>query len=244
MGSSGYSETEKIKILYEESLKDIRELTARLENVSLEIQSSASIAHEVEELSKSALREASETFQALANKEMKRAGDAAIEALSGEVGRIAQTVAGDAAAVERYNARTKAVGFVGAVVLLTALIFSGGGFLAAKSVSSVRVNAAEKDLAQANLLLENANKRVDATIAELAKKSADEISKIRAASGWAGTPTGQLAKNFFDIGSGIVAAACKGDTWDIVETTEGNWCVPKRRDLIGGDSQKYGWKIP
>lgn len=37
MGDSGYTSTEKTKILYEESLKDIRELTGRLEAVSSQV---------------------------------------------------------------------------------------------------------------------------------------------------------------------------------------------------------------
>lgn len=188
------------------------------------------------------IQEKIEAFPGAADKEMKRAGDAAINALSGQVGRIAQTVAGDAAAVERHLAFIKMASVAAAGVLFCGILFGGGGFLAAKSASSIRVDVAEKDLAQANLLLENQKKRVDEKIAELEKKSVDEIAKIRAASGWAGTPAGRLAKQFFDIGSGEAAAKCTGNTWDIIETIEGKWCSPKRRDLIGGD--KHGWKIP
>lgn len=244
MGSSGYSETEKIKILYEESLTDIKQLTTRLEAVSLEISSSSSTVHDIEKLSASAIREASETFKKLANQEMKRAGDAAISSLSGEVGKIAQKIAGDAAATERYYARNKAVGFVAAVMLLTILLFGGGGYLFATSMTASHLNAAERDLAQANLQLENEKKRVDKKIADLEKKSANEIAKIRAASGWAGTPTGQLAKKFFDLGDGVYAATCSSTTWEIRNTKSGKFCLPKRRDLFGGDDTLYGWKIP
>lgn len=183
----------------------------------------------------------------LANKEMKRAGDQAILALSGEVGKIAQRIAGDAADTERYYARNKAVGFVGAVVVLTASLFGGGGYLYATSMTASHLNAAERDLVQANVLLQNANKLTDEKIAELQKNSAIEIANIRATSGWAATPTGKLAKKFFDLGDGGYAAQCTGhgNTWKVY-TDENNVkrCIPKRRDLFGGDSKEVGWKIP
>lgn len=244
MGSSGYSETEKIKILYEESLGDINKLTKKLEDVSLKLNTSATTVHEIEKLSASAISKASETFKELANNEMKLAGDSAIAALSGEVGKIAQKIAGDAADSERYYARNKAVGFVGAVVLLTALIFGGTGYLYATSMTASHLNAAERDLAQANLLLGNANKQVDEKTAILKKNYLAEIEGIRDASGWAGSPTGQLAKKFFDLGDGASAATCKSDTWEIIDIKKDKWCVPKRRDLIGGNTEKFGWKIP
>lgn len=251
MGTPGHSETEKIKILYADSLKDIRDLTTRLEEVASKVHASSETAHEVEILAKSAISEAYETFKGLADKEMKRAGEAAISALSGQVGRIAQTVAGDSAAVERHNSLVKASVFASIGVIFCAFIFGGGGFLFAKSLSSSRVTSAERELVQANFQLENEKKRVDEKIVELEeksvgleKKSEDEIAKIRAASGWAGTPTGRLAKKFFDLGTGNQAATCNSDTWEIVEDkNKSKWCIPKRRDLIGGDQQP-GWKIP
>lgn len=201
MGSSGHSETEKIKILYEDSLKDIRNLTTRLEEVALKVQSS-----------------------------------------SVSIDKVAD----DSAATERHTAFVKAVAFASAGVLFCGLLFGGGGFLVAKSVSSIRVNTAERDLAEANSKLQKENKRVDEYIADLEKKSAENIAQIRAASGWAGTPNGQLAKAFFETGSGRTAATCKAsEVWEIVKDENNEkWCIPKRRDLIGGDDKKYGWRIP
>lgn len=199
MGSSGHSETEKIKILYEDSLKDIRNLTTRLEEVALKVQSSSVKINEV---------------------------------------------ADDSAATERHTAFVKAVAFAAGGVLFCGILFGGGGFLYAKEAASIRVNAAERDLEDAKSQLEKANKRVDETIAALEKKSAENIAQIRAASGWAGTQQGKLAKMFFESSSGIAAATCNSETWEIVTDKEGKWCIPKRRDLIGGDEKKYGWKIP
>lgn len=183
----------------------------------------------------------------LANKEMKRAGDEAILALSGEVGKIAQRIAGDAADSERYYARNKAVGFVGAVVLLTALLFGGGGYLYATSMTASHLNAAERDLAKANLLLENANKRVDEKIIELEKNSANEILRNSAAVGWAATANGRLAKAFFDTGGGAIAATCNAKYLEKeVDSEKRTWCYGKRRELFGGEDNKTmsAWRIP
>jgi hypothetical protein len=184
-----------------------------------------------------------EVIPAVADKEMKRAGAVAIESLAGEVGKIARRVAGDAAAVEKHTAFTKAVLVASASVLACAFLFGGGGFLAAKAAAAIRVDAAQKDLAEANKAVDQAKAELASYQAVADKTAAAEIEKIKTASGWAGTPTGRLAKQFFDVGGGLLAANCKGDTWDIVKNKEVKWCVPKRRDLLG-DSVQYGWKIP
>lgn len=129
-------------------------------------------------------------------------------------------------------------------LVLSALIFGGTGFLIAKSASMVFISRANDLAAEAKTTTEKAAADLAAYQAVADKNTAAEIERIRAASGWAGTPTGRLAKQFFEAGGGLVAVSCKSDTWDIVKTREGRWCVPQRRDLIGGDVQKYGWKIP
>lgn len=185
-----------------------------------------------------------EAFPGAADKEMKRAGEAAITALSGQVARIAQTVAGDAAAVEKHAAFTKASLIAFLCVLGAGLLFGGAGFLTAKGIDSIRLNSAQKEIDEAHKTAVEAKSMLASYQAISDRNFAAEIEKIRAASGWAGTPKGRLAKQFFDLGAGEVAATCQAETWDIEKRKEGNWCVPQRRGLIGGDSQKYGWKIP
>lgn len=185
-----------------------------------------------------------EALPGLADKEMKRAGDAAIEALADRVAGIANTIAGDAAKTERNKSALKLTYTNLAALLLSAVIFGGAGYVYQEGVNAVNLSRAKDLVAEANAATEKATADLAAYQAVADKNAAAEIAKIRAASGWAGTPTGRLAKQFFDLGYGGLAATCKAEKWDIEDRKEGKWCVPQRRDLIGGDSQKYGWKIP
>lgn len=118
-----------------------------------------------------------------------------------DVGKIAQKLAGDAAAVERHNSLVKASVFASIGVIFCAFIFGGGGVLFGESLSSSLVTSAQRELTEANLLLKNEKNRVDEKIAELEEKSAVEIEKIRAASGWLGT------------NDGLQVAGCKVKGW-------------------------------
>lgn len=66
-----------------------------------------------------------------ADREMKRAGAEAISALSNQVGRLAQQVAGDAAANERQKSFTWAAGAMGVVATATYVAGVGLGSMAA-----------------------------------------------------------------------------------------------------------------
>ncbi|PIQ26985.1 hypothetical protein COW64_09025 [bacterium (Candidatus Blackallbacteria) CG18_big_fil_WC_8_21_14_2_50_49_26] len=77
---------EKIKILYEDSLKDIRDLTTRIEGIK-----------ESQSKFEAAVKTLLSSIPAVADREIKRASSEAITTLSGEVGKIAQKVAGNAA---------------------------------------------------------------------------------------------------------------------------------------------------
>jgi len=183
----------------------------------------------------------------LADKEMKRAGDAAIEALAERVAEIANKVAGDAAAVERNKSYYKAVGLVGAIVLLTILISGTSGYFLTRASAALIVKIAEKNLAEANLLLENEKKRVDEKIVELEKRSAAEIARNSAAIGWAATHNGRLAKAFFETGGGVIAATCKAKYLEKeIDSEKKTWCHAKRPELFGGEDNKFmsAWRIP
>jgi len=81
---------EKIHILYEDSLKDIRDLTTRIEAIK-----------ESQFKFEKAVKSVIASIPAEADREMKRASSEVITTLSGEVGKIAQKVAGNAAAVRK-----------------------------------------------------------------------------------------------------------------------------------------------
>lgn len=146
-------------------------------------------------------------------------------------------------AEKKASERNTAIQWVIGGVLVCAVIFGGAGYVFQVGVNAVNLSRAKDLVAEANKTAEKATADLAAYQVIADKNAAAEIEKIRAASGWAGTPAGRLAKQFFDVGGGLIAANCKGDTWDIVENKEGKWCVPKRRDLLG-DSMQYGWKIP
>lgn len=174
-----------------------------------------------------------------ADKEMKRAGDAAISALSVEVGRVAQQIAGDAAAAENSAAVARAARWAAVCVLVCLVFFGGTGYL-------LRMAADKVSIAQAAEMVAAANIRADATIAESEKNTSEAVLAARESAGWAGTEEGRLAKKFFDSGSGNAVVNCSSETWEIKTEKAGQkWCVPKSRPLFSwNNEQQYGWKIP
>lgn len=179
-----------------------------------------------------------------ADLEMKRASNAAISALSVEVGRIAQNVAGDAAAAAKNTAFYRAV----AGMAICAVIFGGTGYGIHAGASAVHLSEANEKVREANARAEAAEevaeKKANAR-AEAAEEAAEKkIAAGKRQTGWAATEEGQIAKKFFDSKWGIVAATCSAKTWEIINNEDGRWCVPKPKPLLGGDEEKYGWKIP
>lgn len=165
--------------------------------------------------------------------EMQRAGAEVMTELAGQVGKIAQQVAGDATAAARNTAFYRAVAGVAAC----ALVFGGTGY-------ALRAGADAINLSTARDRVSEANARADAAVAAAEEKASDEIDAIRKSSGWIGTAQGRLAKKFFDSGAGDIAAKCDSPDWEITERKGGKSCVPKKRDLLGGNAGKDGWKIP
>lgn len=129
-------------------------------------------------------------------------------------------------------------------IVTCAIFFGGGGYFIGEASNTFSISSAKAELKEAN---DRANAAVEASkaaAADFEERLANETQKIRAGGGWAASPTGQLAKRFFDDGWGEVAAKCKSPVWDIKKTEKGTFCVPKRRDILGGDEKQYGWKIP
>lgn len=183
-----------------------------------------------------------------ADKELKRAGDAAIASLSTEVGKIAQRIAGDAAAATAAKAKTEAARWQAGALLVGLAVGAIGTYLAVSGAHAINMSTARDRVAAAELRAETAEaeakKRADEAIAEITEKSGAAVAAVSARNTWAASATGQLAKRFFDSGAGSIAATCKSPVWEIKETQNGKFCVPKRRDILGGGTDEYGWKIP
>ncbi|MDD4979528.1 MAG: hypothetical protein PHI29_12955 [Gallionella sp.] len=168
-----------------------------------------------------------------ADLEMQRAGEVVMRSLSAEVGRIAHRLAGDSASAEKAHAISFATQWVVAGVITSALVFGGVGY-------SIRMLADEHNLNSAQKMVDEADARVVAT----EQRALNDIEEIKRGIGWQGTEEGQLAKAFFRNGAGRIAATCAAPTWEIRSLQDGQYCVPKRRPLIGGNDEDYGWKIP
>lgn len=108
----GHTAEEKIKILYEDSLAEIRELTGRIE------------------LAKAAIL----SLPAAADKEMKRAGAETIAGLAAEVAKIAHRISDDSAIAERHKAFYLAAGLLS---FSSTVFFAAGIFVAAQKLSWV-----------------------------------------------------------------------------------------------------------
>lgn len=171
----------------------------------------------------------------VAKSEIEIAGKAAITQLTAEVGRIAQRLAGDAAAAEKAHAISFAAKWSAAGVIACAIVFGGAGY-------GIRMLADETNLNIAREKIEVANERTAAA----EKQAREDVEAVKKSIGWMGTEQGQLAKRFFATGGGEIAARCDSPVWEIVNGIDGKYCIPKRRDLLGlgGDKNKYGWKIP
>lgn len=214
--------------------KRIDGLVALLANTSRETNNaSTSISNAVQTAREEAISTTEKLMAASASREMQKALAATLQALSVEVGRIAQKLAGDTAAAEKAHAISFAVKWVTVGVIGCAAVFGGVGYGLRLITDEVNLNTARKAVAAA-----------DERTAAAEKQALDDIEAVKKSIGWVGTVQGQIAKKFFDSGSGQVAASCDSPVWDVVINSDGKFCVPKRRDLFTGDNLKYGWKIP
>lgn len=174
-----------------------------------------------------------QNLKGTAEREMAIARDKVIDELAQKVGGMAQQLAGDAAAAEKAHAISFAAKWVSVGVFSCAVVFGGVGYGLRLITDEVNLNTARKAVAAA-----------DERTAAAEKQALDDIEAVKKSIGWVGTVQGQIAKKFFDSGSGQVAASCDSPVWDVVINSDGKFCVPKRRDLFTGDNSKYGWKIP
>lgn len=188
-----------------------------------------------------------ERLPGVADKEMERAGEKAITALADQVGYIANKIAGDTAAATAADARSTAAKWQGGMLVVGMLIGVTGTYLAVTGANAMNMSTARDRVAAAEMRAEtaeaDAKKRADDAIAAITEKSGAAVAAVAARNTWAASTTGQLAKQFFDSGTGLAAATCKSPVWEIKEMKNGKFCVPKRREFFG-DSEEYGWKIP
>lgn len=192
-----------------------------------------------------------EALPGLADTEMKRAGQAAITSLSKEVGNIAKEIAGDAAKADRnktdieiHEAKRKLIYTCTGAFIVSAIIFCGTGIFFQNGMHARALSEARDLVDEANKSSEKATADLTAYKAVADKNAATEIEKIRSTSGWAGTPDGRLAKQFFDLPSGgLVAAKCTSKEWDIIYVGGEKICHPKMRNIIIKDDI-IGWRIP
>jgi len=159
-------------------------------------------------------------------------------------------------AEKKASERNTAIRWATVGLLVCAVIFVPAGYLMRMWFDAMILNTAREQVTQANERADAAESKLAGVSAEAAKTTTAnsvslkkqylaEIENIRVASAWAATPTGRLAKKFFDLGTGEQAATCNSDTWEIfVDKDKIKWCIPKRRDWMGGDKQQPGWKIP
>lgn len=139
-----HSAEEKIKILYEDSLTEIRDLASRMEGVRTSL-------NDVE----TGIKQTLLSLPAAAEREMDRASKKAIGIMAAEVSQIAKSIAVDAAASER----NRSLGWAGLAVLGCAMIFGATGFLIKTASVKLQLEEAAKQVELAN---SNAQIEIDA----------------------------------------------------------------------------------
>ena len=172
-----------------------------------------------------------------ADNEMQRAADKVLLSLSEELARIAQNIANSSTQIERAKAVSTATKWSITGLLISGITFSVIGY-------AVRMWADDANLQSANMMVTAIQGKADQRIALIKQQTRDEIDQLKKSIGWAGTEQGMLAKRFFENGGGIDAATCNSPVWKIYQTKSGKYCVPDRRDLFGGNTNLYGWKLP
>ena len=166
---------------------------------------------------------------------MDKAAQKAIGVMAGEVGRLAQKVAGDAAATEKANSRSFAVKNVVIGVMICAILFGGAGYLARMSMdymsmieSKALLAAANKRVSEADTVTQN---KVKNAVSEVSAVSAAEIKMVKEQAGWVGTPDGQ-----FFLKHATQFNQCTQFQWQIIKTVDGKkGCYVKASGWFASD---------
>ncbi len=153
-----------------------------------------------------------------ADKELKRAGDAAISSLSTEVGKIAQRIAGDAAAATAADAKSTAAKWQGGILISGFAVGCIGTYLALTGANAMNMSTARDKVAAAEIRADtaeaDAKKRADDAIAAITEKSGAAVAAVAARNSWAATTAGQVAHKLAAAGDLGKIAGCSGDGWE------------------------------
>lgn len=144
-----------------------------------------------------ATQEVINSLPGAANLEMQRASEKALRALSTEVGRIAQSVAGDSIAIEKAKAISKATKLATIGAASCALIFGAVGYVFSMSNNKLEIYAAR---AQVKAAWEQSNK----AIADAQRNKT-----------WIDTESGKQAYHFYTT-SWPLFANCSGGSMEKV----------------------------
>lgn len=126
----GHSAEEKIKILYEDSLREIRELTNRIEAVTTSIAASESAGKQVDLAIRNAAKETLSEHKETLNAQSNLIAQQTRKDLIGLLGQVTARMADDIAARGRQQSLVQAVGgiaLLSVVIYVTAYLQGGGG---------------------------------------------------------------------------------------------------------------------
>lgn len=176
------------------------------------------------------------TLPGAADKELKRAGDAAISSLAGQVGNIANKIAGNAAEKTAAEAKITAAKWQGGMLIAGVLVGVLCTYIGVKGANALSMSAAHDRVTAAELRAEtaeaDAKKRADNAIAAITEKSGTAIAGVAARNAWASTATGQVAYKLAEAGDLGKIAGCLGEGWKKEKDAASGavWCYIPQAD--------------
>ena len=185
-----------------------------------------------------------------ADKELKRASDAAIASLSTEIGKIAQKIAGDAAEAKAADAKKSAAIWQGGMLIGGVLAGAIAAYLAVTGAHAINMSIAREKVAAAELRAEtaeaDAKKRADETIAAITEKSGTAVAAIAARNAWAATAAGRVAHQLAEAGDLGKIAGCSGKGWEKKKDASGVvWCyIPQSEGFFSGTELVPQFRVP
>ena len=192
-----------------------------------------------------------ERLPGAADKELKRAGDAAISSLSTEVGKIAQRIAGDAAAATAAKAKTEAARWQAGALLAGLAVGTIATYLGVSGANAINMSTAREKVAAAELRAEtaeaDAKKRADEAISEITEKSGAAVAAVAARNAWASSAAGQVAHKLAAAGDLAKIAGCTGDGWEKRKDAKSGatWCyIPQKDGIFSGTTSVPQFRVP
>ena len=186
-----------------------------------------------------------------ADKELKRAGDAAISSLSTEVGKISQRIAGDAAAAMAADAKIEAAKWQAGTLLVGLAVGVIGTYLAVTGAHAINMSTARDRVAEAERRAEtaeaDAQKRADDAISAISEKSGAAVAAVAARNAWASTAAGQVAHKLAAAGDLAKIAGCLGDGWEKKKDAKSGavWCyIPQKDGFFSGTTSMPQFRVP